>query len=97
MRQLSDDEKAQAKKKLKASVRARAETKFKLIDAAHEAEDKNWPQCLWPDLTEDAWFERKTADARFVEKRGGFPGDLVMLALTDPDWETQAGLQGISA
>src|SRR5262249_47375105 len=30
-----------------------------------------------------------TVDSDFIEKRGGFPHDVVILALTDPDWETK--------
>src|SRR5262249_43129691 len=89
VKQLSDAEKSKASERLRAYAEAKAQTKIELINAARAAENNEWPQYLWPDGTEDAWFHRKSVDSDFIEKRGGFPHDVVILALTDPDWETK--------
>ena len=89
MKPLSGAEKSKAREKFKANMEARHRTKMELVNAAHDAENDGWPQYLWPDGTEDAWFHRKSTDSDFIEKRGGFPRAVVILALTDPDWETK--------
>jgi hypothetical protein len=85
------DKKA-ASAKLQANVQARNRTKLQLIKAARDAEKKPWPQYLWPDGTQDAWFHRKSIDARFIETSGGFSSEVVTLAITDPAWETKEGV-----
>jgi len=89
VKQFSDADKSKASEKLRAYAEAKARTKIELINAARAAEKNEWPQYLWPDGTEDAWFHRKSVDSDFIEKRGGFPHDVVILALTDPDLETK--------
>ena len=94
MRPLSKADKSQFRRNLKASIKRRNLTRRKLIDAAHTAQNNGWPQYLWPDGNEDAWFRRKSADSEFIEKRGGFSNDVVMLAITGSNWETKETVAG---
>jgi len=89
MKQLSRAENAQVRRKFRASIEARDRTKIELINAARAAENDAWPEYLWHDGTEDAWFHRKSAASDFIKKRGGFSNHVVNLAITDPDWETK--------
>jgi hypothetical protein len=89
MKKLSKVEKARFLKRLKASSEARLRAKTALINEARAAEDKEWPEELWPDGSMDAWFHRKSRDSDFIEKRGGFPHHVADLALNHSDWETK--------
>jgi hypothetical protein len=61
-----------------------------MIEAAHAAKHKDlMPEYLWPDVTMDAWFHRKSSVSTTIEKRGGFSHRVATFALTDPDWETK--------
>jgi hypothetical protein len=44
---------------------------------------------MLPDVTEDAWFGRKSEINDFIKQRGGFSKHVALLALTDADWETK--------
>src|SRR4051812_6516653 len=89
MKPFSKAETAQFRKNLRAYNRVRNRTKIELVNAAHAAESTGSPQYLWPDGMEDAWFHRKSRDAHFIETCGGFSNHVVILALTDTDWETK--------
>lgn len=79
-----------SRKKLAGYTKERNETKLKLInDARTAAEDNHWPEYLWPDVNDDAWFHRKSALINLVEMRGGFSHHISLLALTDSEWETK--------
>jgi hypothetical protein len=89
MKRPSTKDKTQ-KRRLAAYRKARDQTKLDLIKAAREAEkDNQWPEYLWPDINDDAWFRRKSAISELVEKRGGFSNHVTVLALTDRQWETK--------
>lgn len=82
--------KRSAGKKLAAYAKARNKAKFDLVQAARLVEaDNHWPQYLWPDVNDDAWFHRKSAVSELIEKQGGFSSHIATLALTDSDWETK--------
>jgi hypothetical protein len=89
MKPLSDAQKAEVRRKRAAYAKDRARTKADMLDATRAQEEKSWPDYMLPELTEDAWFHRKTSVSEFIEKRGGFSNHVVMLALTDSDWETK--------
>jgi hypothetical protein len=90
MKRMSAKEAAAARKRFKESGEAYRKTKLDLVKAAHEAESSNrFPEYLWPDMNDDAWFRRKSAASELIEKRGGFSSHVSMLALVDSDWETK--------
>jgi hypothetical protein len=90
MRKLSSKDTAEVRNRFIEHEEAYRETKFDLIKAAREAEDEDrFPEYLWPDVTDDAWFHRKSAASEIIAKRGGFSSNVATLALTDSAWETK--------
>jgi hypothetical protein len=90
MKRATARDRANAPARLAAYRKAQDQTKFDLINAAREAEEDNhWPQYLWPDVNDDAWFHRKYTVSELVEKRGRFSNHVATLALTDSAWETK--------
>lgn len=90
MRRLSPEDAAAARERFEESGKAYRQAKLDLVRAAREAEDSDrFPEYLWPDLNDDAWFRRKSAVSDLIEKRGRFSKHVSMLALTDSDWETK--------
>jgi len=78
------------RKRLAAYRRAQQQTKLDLIESARAAAANNfWPEYLWPDGNDDAWFRRKSAISDLIKKRGGFSHHVSTLALTDSQWETK--------
>jgi hypothetical protein len=90
MKKLSPEDAAAARKKFEASGEEYRQTKLDLVSAAREVENSDrFPEYLWPDLNDDAWFRRKSSVSDLIEKRGGFSKHVATLALTDSDWETK--------
>jgi hypothetical protein len=90
MRRLETKRSLAAERRLAAYREARDQTRLDLIEAAREAENRNcWPQYLWPDGNEDAWFKRKYSVLERIKERGNFSDHVAMLAITDRDWENK--------
>jgi hypothetical protein len=89
MKKRSKEEQAKTRQRLQAHREAQLRAKTELVNEARTAEEKEWAEELWPDGSTDAWFHRKYSDETFIKKHGGFSDHVVMLALTDPDWETK--------
>jgi hypothetical protein len=89
MKRSPEREQVKPGKRLKAFRKAREQTKWELMEAAHASANEHWPEYLWPDGNDDAWFHRKSAVSDLVEKQGQFSHHVATLALTDSDWETK--------
>jgi hypothetical protein len=90
MKPLTPEQQREFRKRLEASSKKWKRTKLELVKAAHASEDHGlMPEYLWPDITMDAWFHRKSNASTIIEKRGGFSHEVANMALTDPDWETK--------
>jgi hypothetical protein len=87
MRKLSAKDTTLARKNFSEAYE---QTKLDLIKAARDTgTSERHPEYLWPDGTEDAWFHRKSAVSRVIEKRGGFSSRVATIAITDSNWETK--------
>jgi hypothetical protein len=90
MKKSSAKDAAAARKRFAEHSKAYHQTKLDLIKAAREAENSDrFPEYLWPDESDDAWFHRKSAVSQLIEKQGGFSSHVATLALTDSNWETK--------
>jgi hypothetical protein len=90
MKKLNAKDAAAARKRFKEAGEAYRRAKLELVRAVHEVESNNrFPEYLWPDMNDDAWFHRKSAASELIEKRGGFSNHVSMLALVDSDRETK--------
>jgi hypothetical protein len=90
MKRATSKTRPNVREKLAAYEEARNQAKLDLLKAARTAAaDNHWPQFLWPDGSDDAWFHRKSAVSELIEKRGLFSHHVATLALTDSDWESK--------